>query len=73
MKKDTDFARRRIDDRDPLAGIVDERLLSGDVVLPHHRAQPPLEAAQQIAEPAVAVALLVDLPIFLLGKCFAFA
>ena len=57
------LAGRRIDDRNPPAGIVDERLLAGDVVLAHHRAQAALEAAQQIAESAVAV--LVDLPIFL--------
>ena len=60
-----DFARRRINNRDPLARVVHERLFSGDVVLAHHRAQPSLEPAKQIAEPAVAVALLVDLPIFL--------
>ena len=60
-----DFACRRINNRDPLARVVHERLFSGDVVLPHHRAQPSLEPAKQIAEPAVAVALLVDLPIFL--------
>jgi len=35
------------------------------VVLAHHRAQPTLEAAKQVAEPAVAIAVPVDLPIFL--------
>jgi hypothetical protein len=29
-----DFARRRIDDPDPLARVVDERLFPGDMVLP---------------------------------------
>jgi hypothetical protein len=33
-----DFARRRINNRDPLARVVNERLFSGDVVLAHHRA-----------------------------------
>ena len=42
-----DLAGRRVDDCDPLAGIVDERLLAGDVMLAHHRAQPSLETAQQ--------------------------
>jgi hypothetical protein len=35
------------------------------MVLAHHRRQPPLEPAQQVAEPAVAVALWMDLPVFL--------
>ena len=60
-----DFAGRRIDNPDPLARVVHERLFPGDVVLAHHRAQPSLEPAKQIAEPAVAVAVSVDLPIFL--------
>ena len=60
-----DLACPRINNRDSLAGVVHERLFSGDVVLAHHRAQPSLEPAKQIAEPAVAVTLLVDLPIFL--------
>ena len=60
-----DFARRRIDDADPLARIVDERLVSSDMVLARHRRQPSLEPAQKIAEPAVAVAARMDLPVFL--------
>ena len=60
-----DLARRRIDDPDPFARIVDERLLPGDVVLTHHRRQPPFESTQQIAETAVAVALGMDLSVFL--------
>ena len=60
-----DFARRRIDDADPLARIVDERLFSGDMVLAHHRRQPSLEPAQEVAEPAVAVAVGMGLSIFL--------
>ena len=40
-----DFAGRRIGDPDPLARIVHERLVAGDMVLPHHRRQPSLEPA----------------------------
>src|SRR5271155_94400 len=60
-----DLACRWINNRDPLARVVHERLFAGDMMLAHHRAQPSLEPAKQIAEPAVAVTLLVDLPIFL--------
>ena len=52
-----DLSRYRIGDPDPLARIVDERLLPGEVVLAHHWGQPPFEATQQIAEAAVAVGL----------------
>jgi hypothetical protein len=58
-----DFARRRIDDPDPLARVVHERLFSGDVMLAHHRLQPSFEPAKQVAEPTISVALLVDRPI----------
>ncbi|HXZ17476.1 MAG TPA: hypothetical protein VEH77_16205 [Roseiarcus sp.] len=61
----TDLTGRRIDDADPLAGIIHERLLAGDVMLAHHRRQTALEAAQEIAEPAVAVAVGMGLPVFL--------
>src|SRR5271170_4306554 len=60
-----DFARRRIDDPDPLARVVDEHLLPGNMVLPHHQRQPSLESAKQVAEPTISVALLVDRPVFL--------
>ena len=60
-----DLSRRRIGDPDPLARIVDERLLPGDVVLAHHGGQPPFETAKQIAEAAVAVAFRVGLSVFL--------
>ncbi len=59
-----DLAGQRVDDGDLLAGIVDEDLVAGDMVLPHRRRQPPLEAAKQIAEPAVAVAAGMDRAIF---------
>ena len=39
-----DLARFRVGDPDPFAGIVYERLLAGDMVLAHHRRQPPLES-----------------------------
>jgi hypothetical protein len=32
-----DFGRRRIDDVDPLARIIHERLFPDDMVLAHHR------------------------------------
>ena len=35
------------------------------MVLAHHRRQPPFEPAQQIAEPAVAVASWMGFPVFL--------
>jgi hypothetical protein len=60
-----DFTRRRIDDPDPLARVIHERLFSGDVMLAHHRRQPSFEPAQQITEPTISVAILVDRPIFL--------
>jgi hypothetical protein len=50
------LAGRRIDDGDLLAGVVDEHLVTGDLMLAHHRGQPPLEFAIKIAEPRVAVA-----------------
>ncbi len=39
--------------------------LPGDVVLAHHRGQPPFKATKKVAEAAVAVALGMDLPVFL--------
>ena len=60
-----DFARRRIDDADPLARIVHERLFPGDMVLAHHRGQPPFESTKQVAEAAVAVTFRVGLSVFL--------
>jgi hypothetical protein len=33
-----------------LAGIVDERLVAGRMLLPRHRRQAPLEAAEPLAE-----------------------
>src|SRR5271157_775423 len=60
-----DFARRRISDPDPLARIVHERLLAGDMVLAHHRRQASFKTTKQIAEPAVAVAFRMGLSVFL--------
>src|SRR5271165_2589394 len=42
-----------------------ERLLAGDMVLAHHRRQASFKTTKQIAEPAVAVALGLDLSVFL--------
>src|SRR5208282_1289516 len=50
---------------DPLARIVDERLLPGDVVLAHHWGQPTFESTKKVTEAAVAVALWMDLLVFL--------
>ena len=60
-----DLAGRRIDDADPLARIVHERLFPGDMVLAHHRSQPPFEPTKQIAEAAVAVTFRMGLSVFL--------
>ena len=57
-----DLAGFRIGDADPLAGIVHERLLAGDMMLAHHWRQPTFEAAQQIAEPTVAIAVRMRRP-----------
>jgi hypothetical protein len=54
-----------IDNGDLLARVVDEDLVAGDVILPHARRQPALEAAQQLAEAAVAVAVGPGRPVFL--------
>jgi hypothetical protein len=61
----TDLPRGGVHDADALAGIVDENLVAGDMVLPHHRRQPPLEAAEQIAEAAVAISFRMRRPVFL--------
>ena len=60
-----DLARVWIDDGDLLAGIVDKDLVAGDVILPHARLQPALEAAEQVAEATVAVPVGLDRPVFL--------
>src|SRR6202011_5786909 len=58
-------ARAGLDDCNPLARIIDEQLIAGHMMLAHHRRKPPLELAEQIAEPAVAVTIRFGLPIFL--------
>ena len=59
------LAGRRIHDRDLLAGVVDENLVAGDVMLAHHRREATLKLAIQIAEPRVAVAVRMNLAILL--------
>ena len=54
-----------IDDGDLLAGVVDEDLVAGDMVLPHGRREPALEAAEELAEAAVAVPVGMDRPVLL--------
>jgi hypothetical protein len=60
-----DLAAARVDDRHRLAGIVDEHLLAGEVVLPHYRRQPTFELAVELTEPAVTVAAGVCRAVFL--------
>ncbi len=55
----------RIDDPDLLAGVVDEDLVAGGMVLAHHRGEPALELPVEIAEPGVAVAVRMGLPVLL--------
>src|SRR5450631_2427049 len=52
-----DFASGGIGDSYPLARVIDERLVTRDMMLARHRREPPFEPAKQIAEPAVAIAL----------------
>jgi hypothetical protein len=54
-------------DRRSLSACPNNRrtLVTRDMMLAHHRRQPPFEPAKQIAEPAVAIALPMSLPIFL--------
>ena len=59
------LARHRVGDRHQLAGVVDKRLVPGLVLLAHGRRQPPLELAEQLAEPAVGIALRVNRPVLL--------
>ena len=60
-----DLASLAVDDRQRLAGIVDEHLVAGDMVLAHRGRKPLLETAEQLAEPAVAVAIRMNRAIFL--------
>ena len=53
------------DDWQRRAGIVDEDPLPSDMVLAHHRRQPPGPPAIQIAEPAVTVSFRMSAPVFL--------
>ena len=61
----TDLASPAIDDGDLLAGIVDEDLVAGDVLLAHRRRQPLFETAEEFAEPAVAIAVGINGAVFL--------
>ena len=54
-----------IDDLDLLAGVIDEDLVAGGMVLAHHRGEPALELPVEIAEPGVAVAVWMGLPVLL--------
>jgi hypothetical protein len=50
-----DLAADPVDDRHRLAGVVDEHLVAGDMVLAHRRRQPALEIAVKLAEAAIAI------------------
>ena len=52
-------------DPDLLAGVIDEDLIAGGMVLAHHRGEPALELPVEIAEPGVAVAVRMGLPVLL--------
>jgi hypothetical protein len=58
-------ARARVDDCNPFARIIDKHFVAGRMMLAHDRRKPPLELAEQIAEPAVSVTVRLALPIFL--------
>ncbi len=60
-----DFTGRRVDHRDGLAGVVDEQLLAGAMVLAHDHIQLALPGAEVIAKPGVLVAVRVGGPVFL--------
>ena len=59
------FTRAPVDQRRPLAGEVDERLLAGPVHLPHRRPQPPRPLPVDLAELRAAVAVRMDLGVLL--------
>ena len=54
-----------IDDRELLAGIVDEDLVAGGMILAHGRQQAAFELPEQIAEAAVAIAVGMSVAILL--------
>jgi hypothetical protein len=56
---------RQVDYLDGLAGVVDEQLVAGDVVLSHHRGQPPPPELIELAESAQPVAVGLLDPVFL--------
>ena len=55
----------RVDDRELLARELDERLVTGNMRLPHARRQPALELPEQLTVAAIRVAVRVDGAIFL--------
>ena len=59
------LARAGVDQRRPLPGEVDERLLAGAVDLPHRRPQPSRPLPVDLAELRAAVAVRMDLGVLL--------
>ena len=61
-----DFAGQPVDDdRNPIAGVIDEQPLAGRVRLPHRRRQLRFKAAIELAKPRIAVAAGIGGDIFI--------
>jgi hypothetical protein len=61
-----DFAGQPIDDdRDPVAGVIDEKPLAGRVRLPHRHRQTPFPFLIQLAKPGVPITARIGGDIFL--------
>jgi hypothetical protein len=55
-------------DGDSGAGVIDKQLLAGPVFLPQDDFLPPQPAAVEIAEPAIAIAIRVLIPVLIPEK-----
>ena len=61
-----DFAGQPVDDdRNPIAGVIDEQPLAGRVRLPHRRRQLRFKAAIELAKPRIAVTARIGGDIFI--------
>ena len=61
-----DFAGQPVeDDRNPIAGVIDEQPLAGRVRLPHRRRQLRFKAAIELAKPRIAVTAGIGGDIFI--------
>src|SRR3970040_504964 len=59
-----DLAGAAVHDRHRLPGVVDEQLLPGTVILPHHQVDLAVPGPVQVAEPTVLIPLWVGTPVF---------